>query len=139
MEESVRIERPVRDVFRAWSSAARLATWFAPMAVRTADVEMLFEEGGSFRIQMDLGPGGIHLTEGRFLEIVPDERIRMTWRCDAWSDPPSEVAVTFVLDGGATIVQVRHEKISTEPARQGQLFGWNACLGQLQLVLNGDN
>lgn len=137
IEESVRIERPRSEVFDAWSSGRQLAAWFAPMAVRPPDVEMLFEEGGPFTIRMDLGPGGIHLTKGRFLEIVPDECIRMTWHCDAWSDPPSEVKVTFEHDGSGTVVRVRHQRITSEQAREGQQFGWDACLTELRRVLVG--
>lgn len=135
VEESVRIERVVHDVFGAWSSGSAIATWFAPMAIRPPMVDLSFEVGGSYRIEMDLGPGGIHLTEGRFLEIAKDERIRMTWRCDAWDDPPSVVEVTFTPDGEDTIVHVRHAEISSSDALEGQIFGWQGCLAQLRTVL----
>ena len=137
VEESVRIERPVASVFDAWSSGPALADWFAPMAVRPPTVEMLFEVGGSYRIEMDVGPGGVHVTEGQFLEIVGNEMIRMTWRCDAWLDPPSEVEVTFVPKDDSTVVRISHTRITSGPACEGQRFGWQACLAQLRLTLVG--
>jgi uncharacterized protein YndB with AHSA1/START domain len=137
VEDSVRIERPVARVFDAWSSGPALADWFAPMAVRPPIVEMLFEVGGPYRIEMDVGGGGVHITEGHFLEIVGEERIRMTWRCDAWLDPPSEVDVTFVPENASTVVRIRHTRITSGPACEGQSFGWQACLAQLRLTLVG--
>ena len=135
VEESIRIERPIASVFDAWSTGPALADWFAPMAVRPPTVEMLFEVGGSYRIEMDVGAGGVHVTEGEFLDIVRNESIRMTWRCDAWADPPSEVEVTFTLEDDSTAVRVRHTRITSVPACEGQRFGWQACLTQLRLTL----
>ena len=134
--DSVRIERPASDVFRAWSSASALAQWFAPMAVRPIEVEMDFRTGGSFRLEMDTGAGGVHVTTGEYLRIVPDERIEMTWHCDAWDDLPSHVEVAFESDGDATTVMVRHSSITSDPALEGQAFGWQACLSQLHTWLS---
>lgn len=136
VEESIRIERPVDRVFQAWSTAKRLGAWFAPMAAQPPRVEMDFREGGSFRIEMDLGPGGVHVTTGTFVRIVPNSRIQMTWRCDAWSDGPSDVDVLFEPTGDATVVLVTHTKITSEPAQEGQRFGWQQCLGQLRTILH---
>ena len=131
VEESVLIERPTPDVFAAWSTGPSLAAWFAPMAVRPPEVEMAFKEGGTYRIVMDLGPGGVHTIVGQFIEIVPNERISMSWRCDAWVDPPSKVDVTFEPLDQATVVWVRHTHITTGEALEGQTMGWKTCLANL--------
>ncbi|NKB89234.1 MAG: hypothetical protein GKS06_13535 [Acidobacteria bacterium] len=136
VEEAVRIDRTVNEVFAAWTSGARLAAWFAPMGATPPDVEMQFEQGGKFRIVMDLGPGGIHITRGHFVEIVEHKLIRMSWQCDAWADPPSEVEVRFEADGQATIVKVRHRGITSPLAEEGQKFGWQACLAGLAAALS---
>ena len=136
VEESVSIKRPRAAVFAAWASPEALATWFAPMAVRPPAIRMHFAVGGPFRVEMDLGAQGVHITEGRFLEIVPNERIRLTWRCDAWDDPPSEVEVTFTDRGEHTVVRVRHSHITSLPAQEGQRYGWAACLGELRAQLH---
>lgn len=135
VEESVQINRPLPEVFKRWSSAQALATWFAPMATRPPHVTMDFREGGAFSIEMDLGDGGVHVTTGQFLEIVQDKRIAMAWHCDAWDDPSSHVEVTFDEGEEGTVVHVRHSKITSQPARDGQLFGWQSCLTQLRLQL----
>lgn len=134
VHEMVRIEAPVSTVYAAWTSGEAMSAWFAPMAISPPTIEMEFRVGGRYRIEMDLGPGGVHLTEGEFLALENDARIVMSWRCSAWADPPSEVDIHFSPDGDATVISVRHQRITSEPAQEGQRFGWTACLGRLSEI-----
>lgn len=142
VHEMVRIEAPVSKVYSAWTSGQAMGAWFAPMAVKPPTIEMDFRVGGRYRIEMDLGAGGVHLTEGEFLALEPDARIVMSWQCSAWVDPPSEVEIRFSADGHATVINVRHQRITSEPAQEGQRFGWTACLGELRAIhaqtMNGE-
>jgi uncharacterized protein YndB with AHSA1/START domain len=127
----VHINREPADVFAAWSSAAALASWFAPMASENLDVEMEFAEGGTYSIAMPLPDGSVHTTKGVFREIVDNEKIVMTWRCDAFDDPETLVEVLFSPSGRGTEVRVRHETFASPETCTAHHGGWEACLGEL--------
>ena len=44
LEEQIHIEKPVEDVFQAWTTAGALADWFAPMAVTRPAVDLDFRK-----------------------------------------------------------------------------------------------
>lgn len=135
LEEEIHIERPVDIVFRAWSTADALADWFAPMAVERPDVELDFRQSGHYAIRMRLPGGQVFTTAGVFEEIVPNRRIVMTWRCDAFPDPTTRVTVRFIEDGAGTIVKVLHENFENADTCTNHSHGWELCLAELQSVL----
>ena len=132
---TVHIARLPVDVFAAWSSAAALASWFAPMAERKPDVEMDFRVGGAYSIVMPLPDGSVHTTKGIFRDIVSNRKIVMTWRCDAFNDPESLVEVTFTRSGDGTDLRVRHWSFEASETCDAHRGGWEACLGALARLL----
>jgi uncharacterized protein YndB with AHSA1/START domain len=135
LKEEIHIAKPVQDVFAAWSSASELARWFAPMAVVAPDVELDFRVTGRYSIKMTLPGNQIFTTAGIFQEIVPDEKIVMTWRCDAFPDAATLVTVFFVPDGAETTVKVLHENFEFEDTGENHRRGWELCLASLKEVL----
>ena len=132
---TVHIKREPADVFAAWSSAAALASWFAPMAERPPDVEMDFSPGGAYKIVMPLPDGSVHTTSGVFREIVAGEKIVMTWYCDAFDDPETMVEVSFVASGDGTDLRVQHRRFEAAETCTAHFGGWEACLGALSQKL----
>jgi uncharacterized protein YndB with AHSA1/START domain len=67
-------------VFAAWSDPAAKARWFAGQDESgTAEWEMDFRVGG-LEISRGTAPGGpVYAFEGRYQDIVPDERIVYTY------------------------------------------------------------
>jgi uncharacterized protein YndB with AHSA1/START domain len=138
IELDVEIGRPVADVFAAWSSAEALASWFAPMAVSKPIVDMKFQVGGRYAIEMHLPEGAVFTTRGVFRRIVPDEEIVMTWHCDAFPDPETVVTVRFVAIAGGTRVSIIHEGFEMEATCTDHGHGWQACLAELRSMLTAD-
>ncbi|RDE08906.1 SRPBCC family protein [Pelagibacterium lacus] len=66
-------EAPAEDVYAAWTDPDRLGTWVGQ--VERADVRV----GGSYRFVNDDGEGGTFVHEGRYLELIADRKIVMTF------------------------------------------------------------
>jgi uncharacterized protein YndB with AHSA1/START domain/nitroimidazol reductase NimA-like FMN-containing flavoprotein (pyridoxamine 5'-phosphate oxidase superfamily) len=80
---AVRLSRtlpaPPAEVYRAFLDPDRLRLWFGPADVRVLDVEVDARPGGTHRTAL-IGPDGSRGTiVCRLCELVPDERIVMTW------------------------------------------------------------
>lgn len=135
IEMDVEIEQPVADVFAAWTTADALSAWFAPMAVSKPAVILEFEVDGRYSIEMHLPDGAVFTTRGTFREIVPNEKIVMTWRCDAFPDPESLVTVRFEPSAAGTKVSLLHEQFETEQTCENHRGGWQACLAELAEML----
>jgi uncharacterized protein YndB with AHSA1/START domain len=98
-----------------------------------ADVDAV--AGGHFRMTMANGM----VAEGRFLELVPEERVVFTW---GWlgnaAVPPgsSTVEIELVPDGEGTLVRLTHRGL---PADEIEIHdvGWRHYLPRLALVAEG--
>lgn len=130
--EKIRIAKAVQDVFAAWSSAPELAKWFAPMAETPPEVEIDFRVSGRYSIHMKLPGNQIFTTAGVFREIIRNEKIVMTWRCDAFPDAATLVTVLFVPEGAETTVIVLHENFEFEDTSENHRHGWALCLATLK-------
>ena len=137
IDMEVEIERPVSEVFAAWSTAESLASWFAPMAVERPDVLLEFSVDGRYSIAMKLDEDVVHTTRGVFREIEIDRRIVMTWHCDAFTDPESLVTVQFEPTARGTTVRLMHERFVTEDTCDNHRAGWQACLEGLRAHFYG--
>jgi uncharacterized protein YndB with AHSA1/START domain len=135
LEEEIHIDKPVAAVFSAWSTADSLADWFAPMAIVKPNVKLDFRDGGHYSIRMLLPEDRIFVTTGAFKEIVINEKIVMTWRCDAFPVPATLVTITFIPYKTRTTVTVRHENFEFEETCVDHKHGWNLCLAELKARL----
>lgn len=126
-------------VFAAWQTAESFAAWFAPMTSTPPTVRMDFRVGGAYSIVMPLPDGSVHTTRGVFREIVDNERIVMTWRCDAFDDPESVVVVDFLEADGGTDIHLQHGPFDNDATRDAHTGGWQACLGQLAAYVAGND
>ncbi len=138
IDKSVFIDRSPEDVFAAWSTADALASWFAPMADQVPDVTMEFVAGGRYSIVMRLPDGSVHTTVGVFQDIVANEKITMTWRCDAFADPESLVEVHFERNGSGTNIRLLHKDFDASDTCDAHRGGWDACLAQLAKTLTAE-
>jgi uncharacterized protein YndB with AHSA1/START domain len=98
---TVRLHRVIRTtperLFRAFTTPEALAKWLPPHGFVGKVHEMDPREGGSWRMSfINLGSGNSHSFGGRYLDVVPGERLRYTSRFD---DPnlPGEMTTTIRL------------------------------------------
>jgi uncharacterized protein YndB with AHSA1/START domain len=137
MQFAVALERVIRaprsKVYRAFLDPALLEQWMGPdgfsVTVATVDERV----GGEHRVDMLDGDGDHHTFDSTILELVPDERIVMTWRFAAGAEE-TLLTVTFRdAEDGATELRLEHERITLTPPLDTQSVdtGWTQTLAKL--------
>ena len=98
---TVRLHRVLRSkvdrVYRAFTDADALAKWLPPHGFTGKVHQMDARVGGTYRMSFtNLSTGSSHAFGGKYLELVPNERLRYT---DRFEDPnmPGEMITTITL------------------------------------------
>jgi uncharacterized protein YndB with AHSA1/START domain len=141
------IEAPPEEVYRAFMEPAQLRRWFGPGGFEVLDVEIDARPGGRHQTRVT-GPRGIR---GRFVceirDLVPGERIVMTW---SWlfdhppaAAPPKEslLTVTFrEIEPGRTELTLLHERLGQDPPDDAGSVGggWIEALDKLVALYAGE-
>lgn len=126
-----RVDAPPSIVYEYLTDADKWARWQGT----GASVEA--RPGGDLTLSM---PNGT-TARGRFMELIPDQRVAFTW---GWDDhpavPPGSTAVEIDLlpDGDGTLIRLTHSGL---PADEVPLHrkGWQHYLPRLVLVAQGDD
>jgi uncharacterized protein YndB with AHSA1/START domain len=142
MEFAVALDRviaaPRSQVYRAWLDPGVLARWMGPddfsVVVATVDERI----GGAYYIEMLDSGGDRHTFESVIEELVPDERIVLTWR---FHHDSLDTLLTLTFrdaEGGGTQLRLEHERITLEPPLDGQSVdsGWSQTLAKLQALFD---
>jgi uncharacterized protein YndB with AHSA1/START domain len=150
---AARVERtfaaPPHRVYRAWLDPDLLRLWLAPGDMEVTHAEVEERVGGRYRIwqaHRGVPMGGC---EGTVLELVPDERIVLSW---GWSGPEhdagpvydSRLTITLrpTADGGTALTLV-HERLDAIAAVKPEIArqvdrGWAITLDKLPRALGDD-
>lgn len=142
--DKVEVERTFNvsaDVlFRVLSQAEFVQQWFFPDKEFRLRVEQFdFTVGGRYRFHYTLPDGSVSEIAGRYIHIVPSQRIEFTW---TWLPPDPhagvETLVTMRLEeqGGQTTLRVTHERL---PEDYLPVFtpGWKQTIEHLVAVVEG--
>lgn len=143
-ENTVRLHRviraPVERVYRAFLDPEALAKWMPPNGF-TAKVHHIDAKiGGTYKMSFtNFSTGQTHAFGGKYLELVPNERIRNT---DMFDDPklPGEMVTTVSLRelSCGTELDIVQEGIPEAIPLEGCYLGWQESLTLLaQLVEAG--
>ena len=142
MEFAVALERviaaPRARVYRAWLDPSVLARWIGPddfsVVVATVDERV----GGEHFVEM-IDAGGEHHTFTSVIEeLVPDERIVLTFRFGV-GGAETLLSLTFAdaVDGG-TLLRLSHERITGDGLTGRNVNeGWSQTLAKLQALIEG--
>ena len=141
-EFAVAIQRvmkaPRARVYRAWLDPELLARWMGPddfsVLVATIDERV----GGRHSVEMLDTDGHHHQFESVIDELVPDERIVLTFRFHPDADE-TLLTLTFAdAPGGGTVLRLEHERITLAPPLDGQSeeTGWGQTLAKLQALFD---
>jgi len=129
----VEVRRVIRAnrqrVFDAWTKPEEMRRWFAPGPMTVAAVEADPREGGAYRIEMKGSMDNLpenadrrSIAFGEYTEIVPNERLRFTWRPN-WNP-----------EGGTELLLI-HDRIDLESSCGGYKQGWTSCVAKLDAYL----
>ncbi|HRH93789.1 MAG TPA: SRPBCC family protein, partial [Candidatus Peribacteria bacterium] len=128
-------DAPAAKLFQAWSDPAIIPKWFtaSPENTKTMVPEFDFKVGGAFKIDMVMPDGSHNIAAGKFLEIVKDKKISMSWR---WLESPmahnapydSVLTITLAAAGGGTDLTLTHEKLADQTDVDNHTGGWQMML-----------
>lgn len=121
------------EVFAAWTE--RFDAWFA----QAGTVAMTAEAGRPYFFY-NRDEWGRHPHYGRFLEVVPDELVEMTWvtgNGEAVGTEGAETVLRIELApaGDGTEVRLTHSGFSSEASRDAHAENWPPALEILDAAL----
>jgi uncharacterized protein YndB with AHSA1/START domain len=137
MTQTVRLHRVLRAppdrIYRAFLDGAAMCKWLPPYGFTGTVHQMDAKVGGSWRMSFtNFGSGHGHSFGGRYLELVPGERLRYT---STFDDPnlPGEMTTTVTLTRGmmGTEMNVVQEGIPAVIPADACYLGWQESLRQL--------
>jgi uncharacterized protein YndB with AHSA1/START domain len=112
-------DAPRHLVFEAHSKPEHMRRWWGPRTHAMVSCEMDFRTGGTWRFVLRKPNGKEYAFWGKYLEIVPPERLVQTFEFEG-APGGSVETMTFVECDGKTILTVT-EKVDSIEARDGML------------------
>lgn len=117
-----------------------MKNWGCPVGFTVVDSKIDFRVGGEWSSCMRSPDGTDYRLRGKYLEIVPDQRIVNT---SAWLDddgnPVQEtvITLTFKSVGDDTELTLHQAPFETINSRDSHYEGWMESLTNLENYLNG--
>ncbi|WP_262297711.1 SRPBCC family protein [Microvirga sesbaniae] len=133
-------DAPPITVYRAWSQPELFQRWWMPKSVSGVSLlscTMDVRTGGQYRLEFGAGGSDTMAFYGRYLEVVPNERI--VWTNDE-DEEGAVTTVTFEDHGGKTLLtfhELYPSKEALEEALQGSAAAMPEQLEQLDELLSG--
>ena len=131
------LKAPPERVYKAFVDAAALAKWLPPHGFTGTVHHLDARVGGTFRMSFtNLATGDSHTFGGRYLELVPGERIVHTDQFEGPDLPPGEMRVTVTLRKVfcGTDLNITQEGVPAVIPLEACYLGWQeslVLLGQL--------
>ncbi|MBB4192173.1 uncharacterized protein YndB with AHSA1/START domain [Rhizobium aethiopicum] len=130
---------PPSTVYRAWSQPELFQRWWVPESapgISLVSCEMDVRTGGKYRLEFGAGGSDTMAFYGKYLEVVPNERI--VWTNDE-GEEGAITTVTFEDQGGKTLLifhEVYPSREALEEALQGSAVALPEQLEQLDELLS---
>lgn len=131
-------DAPPSTVYKAWSRPELFQRWWVPKSapgISLVSCDMDVRTGGKYRLEFGAGGSDTMAFYGKYLEVVPDERI--VWTNDE-GEEGAVTTVTFEDQGGKTLLnfhEIYPSKEALEEALQGSAAGLPEQLEQLDDLL----
>lgn len=131
-------DAPARLVFEAWSKPELFRQWWVPrsMGMSLRSCEMDVRTGGAYRLVFGDDPANPMVFFGKYLEVVPDQRI--VWTNEENGDEGAVTTVTFEERDGKTLLvlsEVYPTKQALEAAGTGAQEALHETFRQLDDLL----
>ena len=133
-------DAPPSTVYKAWSQPELFKRWWMPKSVTGVSLvscDMDVRTGGKYRLEFGTGGPDTMAFYGKYLEVVPNERI--VWTNDE-GEEGAVTTVTFEEQGGKTLLnfhEIYPSREALEEALQGSAAGLPEQLDQLDELLSG--
>ena len=141
-QRTVTIERtfnaPLPLVWEAWTKPEHIAQWWSPGQGPMRIVTHEFTVGGKWQFAMGMPNGQEFISEGTYLEIVPQQRIVTTADFKPMTEDV-ELHVTFEAKGDQTLFtfKVVHKTVAyrEQQEQMGIYNGWGGAFDRLSEFL----
>jgi uncharacterized protein YndB with AHSA1/START domain len=126
-------------VFEAVTTAEGIAQWWGPDAGPVLFSESDPRVGGRYRLRFRRLGGDEHESSGEFLEVVPPERVVMSWRWEGGAEDPGESRIEITLRAIAegTEVTFTHALLHDAESARSHEGGWDGALDKLEALFSG--
>jgi uncharacterized protein YndB with AHSA1/START domain len=141
MPNTIKLHRVLRAtperVYRAFLDADAMAKWLPPHGFTGKVHRLEAKVGGEHRMSFtNFTSGKSHSFGGKYLELVPNERLRYT---DRFDDPnlPGEMQVSVTLKQVlvGTEISIVQEGVPEVIPAEACYLGWQESLGQLAMLV----
>ena len=134
------LRAPPQRVYRAFLDPDAMAKWLPPNGFTGKVHQMDARVGGSYRMSFtNFTTGQAHSFGGKYLELVPNERIRHT---DEFDDPnlPGTMVVTVTLRAVScgTEIEIVQEGVPEVIPRESCYLGWQESLALLARLVEAE-
>jgi uncharacterized protein YndB with AHSA1/START domain len=121
-------------VYAAWADPLNLVQWFALSQAKLGSIkaELDVRVGGCYRISFTDEKGEYFEVGGVYREVVPNERLKFTWRWHSTPERESVVTVQLKPDAVGTLLVFDHEQFTDETARDNHKRGWSTFFDGLE-------
>lgn len=133
-------DAPPSMVYQAWSQPELFQRWWMPRSasgISLLSCDMDVRTGGKYRLEFGTGGSDSMAFYGKYLEVVPNERI--VWTNDE-GEEGAITTVTFEDQGGKTLLrfhEIYPSAAALEEALQGSAATLPEQLAQLEQLLAG--
>ncbi|MDG4790570.1 SRPBCC domain-containing protein [Micromonospora sp. WMMD1102] len=131
-------DAPRELVFRTWTRAEEVGTWFAPPGFEVTRCEVDARPGGRWQVEYRSARGGTYREYGEFREVVPPGRLVLTLaQVDADGNTTLETLVTVLLADrdGKTEMTFEQTGFESVAVRDAVADGWRGCFDKLDTHL----
>ena len=144
MSHTIRLHRVLRTtperVYRAFLSADAMAKWLPPNGFTCKVDQMDAKVGGGYKMSFtNFSTGKSHSFGGKYLELVPNERLVYT---DKFDDPglPGEMRTTITLKkvSTGTDLSVAQEGVPEAIPPEACYLGWQDSLTQFAKLVEAE-
>jgi uncharacterized protein YndB with AHSA1/START domain len=134
-----RIKARPQVVFDAVTTAEGIAHWWGPDAGPVLLSESDPRVGGRYRVRFRMLDSTEHESSGEFLEIMPPERVVLSWRWQGGLEYPGESRIEITLRAvpEGTELTLTHSRLHDEQSRRSHEEGWTGSLDKLERISSG--
>ncbi|HVY13466.1 MAG TPA: SRPBCC family protein [Alphaproteobacteria bacterium] len=134
------LRAPPERVYKAFLDAEAMVKWLPPNGFTAKVHHMEAKTGGSFKMSFtNFTTGKSHSFGGKYLELVPGERLRYT---DTFDDPnlPGEMQVTVTLKKVfcGTEMNIMQEGVPAVIPAEACYMGWQESLMLLAKLIEAE-
>jgi uncharacterized protein YndB with AHSA1/START domain len=132
-------DAPVEKVYQAWTDPAKMVQWMSPnVRWRSPAIDIDVKPGGRHNLTMRHSDGDEVPVTGHYVEVVPNERISLTWKWpQAQGGDDTLLTVEFRAVPEGTELTLTHDRQSGRDAVKGTSEGWTGFMEMLETYLEG--